>query len=48
MTAKRADKALRSMRLAVPDDASKGLRTLASALACYSQTCEPSTPRDAA
>ncbi len=48
MVAKRADKALRSMRLAVPDDATKGLRTLASALACYSQTCTPHDRRDAA
>ena len=48
MVAKRADKALRTMRLALPSEATIGVRTLASALACYSQSCTPAAPRDAA
>ena len=39
MLAKRTRIALERMRLAVPGDVTTGVRTLASALACYSQTC---------
>jgi hypothetical protein len=46
--AQRADKALRTMRLALPDDVTKGVRACASGLACYSQTCTPAVPKDAA
>jgi hypothetical protein len=45
MVAKRADKALRTMRIAIPDEATKGVRTLASALPCYAGTCSPEDRR---
>ena len=45
MVAQRARKALDGMRLAVPDDLTRGVRTLASALACYSQTCSTEARR---
>ena len=43
MTAKRAERALSAMRLAMPDEVPRALRQLASALACYSQTCSDGT-----
>jgi hypothetical protein len=48
VTAQRARKALDGMRLAVPDDLTRGVRSLASALACHAGTCWPEGPRDAA
>ena len=37
--AQRSRKALDGMRLALPSEVTTGVRTLASALACYSGTC---------
>ena len=49
MLAKRTRIALDGMRYALPSDLTTGVRTIASALACYSQTCSDGTgPRDAA
>ena len=45
--AKRTRKALDGMRLAIPGEVTTGIRTLDSALACYSQTCSPQSPREA-
>lgn len=47
MTAKRAERALSSMRLAMPDEVPRSLRTLAQGLACFAQTCSPQSPREA-
>ncbi len=47
-TARRARLALDGMRLALPDDLTRSVRLVASALACYSQTCSTHGPRDAA
>ena len=44
-TAQRTRKALEGMRLAMPDEVTRGVRTLASALACYSGTCSTEAPR---
>ena len=43
MLAKRAERALSAMRLAMPDEVPRALRQIASALACYSQTCDQGT-----
>ena len=45
MVAQRTRKALDGMRLALPADLTSGVRTLARALACYSQTCSTQPPR---
>jgi len=47
VTAQRARKALESMRIAVPDDLTRGVRAVAAGLACLAGTCWPEGPRDA-
>lgn len=46
VAAQRARHALDTMRLAVPDDLTRGVRLVASALACFAQLCPPSLPRE--
>jgi hypothetical protein len=46
VAAQRARHALDTMRLAVPDDLTRGARQMASALACYAQLCPPTVPQE--
>lgn len=48
LAAAKAHRALDTMRLAVPDDLSRNVRLVASALACWAQLCPPSIPKGAA
>ncbi len=48
VSAQRARRALDTMRLSVPDDLTRGVRTVAAGLACHAGTCWPEGPRDAA
>ena len=47
VAAQRARRALDTMRLAVPDDLTRGVRQVADALAHYASLCPPTIPRDA-
>jgi hypothetical protein len=47
-TARRARLALDGMRLALPDALVRGTRQVAAGLACYSQTCIQTNPKEAA
>jgi len=47
LAAAKARRALDTMRLAVPDDLTRGVRQVADALAHYASLCPPSIPRDA-
>lgn len=43
--ATRTQRALEGMRLCLPDELTKGVRALASALPCYAGTCSPEDRR---
>ena len=47
VAAQRARRALDTMRLSVPDDLTRNLRLVASALACFAQLCPPTSRTDA-